>query len=221
MPPSSDGHLHPQEVTVHGKTWTVHAIGGTPAQAVLHGILELTDRKPDLVVSGINYGLNVGPGVTISGTVGAALEGAASDIPALAISLDTDAEYHLSYSTDVDFSAAAHFTAYFAELLLNKELPEDVDVLKIEIPQDATPETLWRITRISPVNYYTPVPPDRNQENEDGRIGYEVADNWHTAPPDSDIYTVHVDKMVSVSPLSLDLTSRVELPHLEKQLKDR
>ena len=56
---------------------------------MLHAVLEILPRKPDLVVSGINYGENVGSGVTVSGTVGAALEAAGLGIPALAVSLET------------------------------------------------------------------------------------------------------------------------------------
>jgi 5'-nucleotidase len=219
LPPASDGRLHPSEIEVNGKSWTVHAIGGTPAQAVLHGILELTPRTPDLVVSGINYGLNVGPGITISGTVGAALEGAANGIPSLAISLDTESKYHLSYSTKIDFSTAAYFTAYFAKILLTQKLPSDVQVLKVEIPAQATPNTPWRVTRLSPVRYYTPVPPQRKGQDSEGKIGYCIADNWETTPSDSDIHAVHIQKMVSVTPLSLDLTSRIDLDTLEKKLK--
>jgi len=80
---------HLEQVCVNGKNWTVHAVGGTPAQAVLHAVLEILPRKPDLVVSGINYGENVGSGVTVSGTVGAALDAAGLGIPALAVSLET------------------------------------------------------------------------------------------------------------------------------------
>lgn len=220
MPSTSDGRIEEESVTVNDKTWTVHAVGGTPAQAVLHGVLEICPRKPDVVVSGINYGLNVGTGVTVSGTVGAALEAGASDIPALAISLDTDHKYHLSYSTQVDFNTAAHFTHYFAELLLTKELPADVKVLKVEIPSTARPDTPWKITRLSPVRYYTAVPPEREANDKEGNIGYRVADDWHTAPPDSDIHAVHMEEVVSVTPLSLDLTSRVELKELEQRLKN-
>ena len=103
-----------QTLEVNGKHWTVHAISGTPAMAVLYGIFELIPDKPDLVVSGINYGLNVGSGVTISGTVGAALEAAAAGIPALAISLETEKKYHASYSREIDFSTAGYFTRYFS-----------------------------------------------------------------------------------------------------------
>lgn len=219
MPSSSDGKIEPEEVQVNDKTWTVHAVGGTPAQAVLHGVLEICPDKPDLAVSGINYGLNVGSGVTVSGTVGAALEASASGIPAIAISLDTDHEYHLSYSTEIDFSTAAYFTHHFAELLLEKSLPDDVRVLKIEIPAGATPETPWKMTRLSPVRYYTAVPPDRGENDQEGSIGYRVADDWDTAPPNTDIHAVHIEKVISVTPLSLDLTSRVDLEELERRLR--
>jgi 5'-nucleotidase len=52
-------------VCVNSKTWTVHAVGGTPAQAVLHTVMEILPHKPDLVVSGINFWENVGSGVTV------------------------------------------------------------------------------------------------------------------------------------------------------------
>ena len=89
LPNTSDGIITPQIVTVNNQDWTVYSVGGTPAQSVLHAVYEILPEKPRLVVSGINYGENIGLGVTISGTVGAALEGAALGIPALAISLET------------------------------------------------------------------------------------------------------------------------------------
>jgi 5'-nucleotidase len=92
-------------------------------------VLEILPVRPDLVVSGINYGENVGSGITISGTVGAAMEGASLGVPSLAVSLETSEEHHLSYSAEVDFSAAAYFTAYFARLLLERNMPADVHLL--------------------------------------------------------------------------------------------
>lgn len=220
MPSTSDGQIHPHQMEVNGKQWTVHAVGGTPAQAVLHGLLEIMDRKPDLVVSGINYGLNVGTGITVSGTVGAALEAGSAGIPALAVSLDADSRYHLSYSQDVDFSTAAHFTNFFAQMLLQEEMPDDVSVLKIEIPSESTPNTPWEVTRLSPIRYYTAVKPDRKQNPEKGTIGYRVADDWDSTPPQTDVHAVQIKKVVSVTPLSLDLTSRVDLDQFERDLKN-
>ncbi len=90
MPSNSDGVIKPQQMRVNEKDWTVYAVGGTPAQTVQHAILEILPERPDLVVAGINYGENLGTGVTVSGTVGAALEGASLGIPSLAISLETE-----------------------------------------------------------------------------------------------------------------------------------
>ena len=218
MPTTSDGIITPREVRVNGKTWTVYAVGGTPAQTVQHAILEIMPEPPALVVSGINYGENVGSGITVSGTVGAALEAAALGYPALAASLETAQEHHLSYSEEVDFSAAAHFTLLLGRLLLEKKLPPDVHVLKLDVPSGATPETPWEITRVSRLPYFDPVKPQRESWKEPAIMGYTLGNGIERDSPDTDSYALRVKKVVSVSPLSLDLTSRVNLKELEAKL---
>jgi 5'-nucleotidase len=220
LPSTSDGIITPETLEVGGKEWTVYAVGGTPAQAVLHGVLEIMPQKPDLVVSGINYGENVGSGVTVSGTVGAAFEASALGIPALAMSLETDAQYHLSYSGDIDFSVAAHFTAYFGSLLLEKQVPPDVHVLKVEIPSDATTETPWTVTRLGRQRYYAPTAPDRASWDIPGRIGYKEAFTLEGEFEDSDVYVLRHDRQISVTPLSLDMTSRVDFDELDGLLRN-
>ncbi len=219
LPSSSDGVIQVQQVTVNGQTWQVHAVGGTPAQAVLHAVLEILPRKPDLLVSGINYGENVGSGVTISGTVGAALEGASLGIPSLAVSLETELQHHYSHSDEVDFSCAAYFTRYFAHLALQNHFPADVDVLKIDLPCDATPETPWAITRLSRQRYFEPLPPQRTAWDVPGAIGYRSVDHLDRDTTDSDVYALCVRRIISLTPLSLDLTSRTDLETFENQLR--
>ena len=219
LPFYSDGIINPQKIQVKDQPWTVYAVGGTPAQAVLHGVLEILDSPPDLVVSGINYGQNVGSGVTISGTIGAALEAASHDIPALAVSLETDDRFHLSYSTEIDFSAAAYFTCYFSRILLRNPLPDDVDVLKIDVPAEATPETPWEITRVSRARYYESYPqPDRNW-GEPGKIHYRQGEVTPDHPHDSDVYVLSIKRHISVTPLSLDMTSRTSFQDLDARLR--
>src|SRR5512143_421400 len=145
LPSTSSGIIRKQTLMVNGQEWTVHAVSGSPAQAVLHGALEIMPQRPSLVVSGINYGENVGLGITISGTVGAAMEAAGLGFPALAVSLQVETQYHLTHSEDIDFSTAAYFTAYFAERLLTKKFPPEIHLLKVEVPTHATPETGWQI----------------------------------------------------------------------------
>ena len=218
MPNTSDGIIETQAVTVGGKTWTVYAVGGTPAQAVQHGILEILPEKPALVVSGINYGENLGTGITISGTVGAALEAAAMGVPGLAVSLETEAVHHLSYSNEVDFSASAYFTLYFARLMLERKFPQDVDILKVDLPASATLETEWTTTRLARKRYFEPTPPRRGAWSEPGRPGYRRSDELETFDRDSDVYAVLSRRMVSVTPVSLDMTSRVDLAQFHQLL---
>jgi 5'-nucleotidase len=219
LPITSDGVIRPDTVQVNGQKWTVYAVGGTPAQAVLHAVLEVLPHKPDLVVSGINYGENVGTGVTVSGTVGAALEAAALGIPALAISLEVRPEFHLSYSAEIDFSTAGYFAQYFGRLLLEHRFPHDVDVLKVDVPSTATPQTEWLLTRLSRIRYYEPLPPQRESWDQPGTVGYRLAGDPRQDGSDTDVHVLRVKRLISVTPLSLDMTSRVDLKELEKLLR--
>ncbi len=218
-PITSDGIIEIKTVTVNGQSWQVYAVGGTPAQTVQHALLEILPEPPALVVAGINYGENAGVGVTISGTVGAALEGAAHGIPSLAVSLETRQEEHLSYSTTVDFDTAAYFAVYFGRLMMKRRFPADVDILKVDVPSDATPQTPWTVTRLSHRLYYEPVLPERSSWNEPGLIGYRLAADPRDDMQDSDVYALRVRRMVTVTPLSLDMTSRVDLSKLEQDMR--
>ena len=219
MPSNSDGVITSLEMQVGGKCWTVYSVGGTPAQSVLHAVCEILPGKPDLVVSGINYGENVGTGVTVSGTVGAALEGAALGVPSLAVSLETDIAHHLSYSTEVDFTHAAYFTALFGRMLLNKSLPPDVDVLKVDVPADATSLTPWALTRLTRQTYFEPVAPQRADWSQPGTVGYRAQTDFSQAGEDTDAYVLRVRRQVAVVPLSLDMTSRIKLSELDGLLR--
>lgn len=219
LPNTSDGIIRSDQVHVNGQDWTVYAVGGTPAQAILHAILEIMPEKPAVVVSGINYGENVGTGITISGTVGAAMEAAAHGIPSLAVSLQAGPQYHLSYSTEVDFSAAAHFTTYFAGLLLGKGLFPGVDLLKVDVPADATPETGWQATRLARQRYYNSIRPQRASWDVPGTIRYEEAATFDTEGEDTDVFVLRRKRLVSVTPLTLDMTAPVDLEQLERELR--
>jgi len=219
FPITSDGIIRPQSMHVNNKDWTVYSVGGTPSQVVLHAILEILPEKPDLVVAGINYGENVSTGVSASGTVGAALEGAAWGIPSMGISLETESHYHLSYSEDIDFRVAGYFTTLFGRILLEKQLPFDVDVLKIDVPSDATIETPWELTRLSRKSYYEPLPPERESWDQPALVGYRESGVPEEYPEGTDVHSLRVKRVVSVTPLSLDMTSRVELEEMERYLR--
>ena len=221
MPVHSSGCLTAVDAVAHGLPAgnRAFALDGTPAQAVQHGVYELAERPVDLVVSGINYGENVGNGVTISGTVGAALEGASFGIAALAISQQTAPHLHDSHSRQVDFRVAAACARRFGEWFLRAQLPGDGVALKIDLPKGATCETPWRVTRVSGRRVYMPIAPRRATLADCERMGYGYADDLLLAEPDSDTHALHVAGEISVTPLSLDITARIALPALEEQLR--
>jgi 5'-nucleotidase len=220
MPSTSSGIIHEEKLQINGQEWLVYAVSGSPAQAVQHAVLEIMPQKPVLVVSGINYGENVGFGITVSGTVGAAMEAASLDLPALAVSIEASPDYHFSYSKEIDFSVAAYFTAFFGRLLLEKKMPEDVHLLKVDVPSDATMQTPWQITRLSGQRYYETIPPARKSWNVSGPMSYKEAAILDGEDEDSDVFVLRKKRMISVTPISLDMTSRVELKDLEKHLKE-
>jgi 5'-nucleotidase len=147
-----------EQVQVNGQEWSVYSVGGSPAQTVLHGVLEVLKRKPDLVVSGINYGENVASGVTISGTVGAAMEAPRWDTgDGCVAGADSNIIYLIPRS---ELFGGGRICYRFARLLLENGLPGDVDLLKVDVPSDATPDTPWQLTRVSRQRYYEPMAPN-------------------------------------------------------------
>jgi 5'-nucleotidase len=220
FPAGSSGRVHAVQLACKDGAVEAFGVEGSPAQTVLHALLELAPRRPDLAVVGINYGENVGSSITTSGTVGAALEAVLGGAPAMAVSLQTAARFHYSHSEEVDFGAAAHFTRFFARRLLSLDggLPADADLLKVDVPQDATLDTPWRVTRVSRQRYFEALPPSRQSLDEAGSLGYRVRVDWASLEPDSDIYALLRDGVVSVAPVSLDLSSRVDRPALARLL---
>ena len=220
-PSVHDKAIYREEIPVNCHTVVAYGFEASPAQAVLAALLDLVPRRPDLLISGINFGENLGTGVTISGTVGAAIEAASFGVPGLAVSLETPKEYHYQHSDAIDFTTAALFTRRFAQMVLTGGLSPDVDILKIDVPGDARPDTPWRVTRVSRQRYHVPLPSGRRSLSDQKGIDYIQAINWETLEPDSDVRAVIADRVVSVSPLSIDLTAPVDLTRLRAGLQQR
>lgn len=217
MPHTVSGALTQSVREAGGQAILTYAIDATPALCVVHAMIEIAPRKPSLVVSGINFGENLSTEVTISGTIGAALEAAAFGVTSIAVSLEMSVEDHLTGGKAKDYSAGQAFTMYFAKQILDAQLPPDVDVLNINIPMSATPRTPWRLTRLSRHRYFVPIEPDRLHGQ--GRPGYAVRGNLDQVERDSDIWALCVARAVSVTPLSMDITSRCDFGAIEEQLR--
>jgi 5'-nucleotidase len=102
-----------------------HAVSGTPADCVKLAVLEILQARPDLVVSGINPGPNVGVNLSYSGTVSAAKEAALIGIPAIAVSQ--------SSNPDLEYGAAAEFVAILIAKIMENGLPEGT-FLNVNVP---------------------------------------------------------------------------------------
>ncbi|NDJ54788.1 MAG: 5'/3'-nucleotidase SurE [Chloroflexi bacterium] len=219
MPRANDGRIRETRVSWNGQSWPAYAANASPAQAVQHALLELAERPPALAISGINFGENLGFSITISGTVGAALEAASHGIPALAVSQQVDWDLHFDFDNTVDFAASIHFTRLFARRALSLSPLPDVSVLKIDVPDGATPETAWRVTQLEGRRYYRPIPPERKSFEEPGRVGYEADPERQASHANTDVAAL-LEGVVSVTPLSQDLTSRIQLTDLQTTLSD-
>jgi 5'-nucleotidase len=216
-PPVTDKNIYPTEIPFGDSYHPAYKADFSPAQAVLVAVLKLANRPVDLCISGINYGENLGTAVTISGTIGAAIEAACFGIPGLAISLETPHEFHYNYSTKIDFSAAAYFAHYFARQVLTRGLPPGVDILKVDVPTAATPQTPWQVTRLSRQRYWEAVDGGYSRLDKPDK-GYEAKIHYEILETDSDIYAFAIEKRVSVVPMTIDMTAPVSLPELAQLL---
>ncbi len=207
--PSTIGGITETTLPVEGTTIPALIVQGTPAQTVQYALNWWCPRRPALLVSGINQGENVGSDVTVSGTVGAAIEGACLGIPGLAISLETGTEHHFSQGEGLDFTAAIAIARRLVALVLAHGLPAGVDVLKIDVPAEATPHTPWRLARTSRLYYWLPAPYEPDPADPTRlRAPYYRNPARFQDDPDSDVTVLAAQRHVAVVPLTIDLTAR-------------
>lgn len=181
------------------------AVTGTPADAVIIALYKLLPRKPDLVVSGINPGGNLGENVVYSGTVAAAMEATLHRVPAIAISLAS--------RTQLDFSAAADFAALIAAKVLEEGLPPGV-MLNVNVPRGDVRGV--RLTHQSQKISQNVV---HEKQDPRGRPYYWLDETMRIedAEPDSDYAAIRAHE-ISVTPLQVDRTDYASLGRLEPWL---
>jgi 5'-nucleotidase len=177
----------------------VYAVDGTPTDCVNIAISQVLAGPPDLVVSGINKGLNIGDDVTYSGTVAGAFEGALLGHQAIAVSLEYGPE-------PWDYGPAASAAAALASLLLERPLAAR-SFLNVNVPR-AAPNGV-RVTVQAKRNHITKV----NRRLDPRRRPYfwieEAEDDWQ-ADPRSDHHAIR-EGFISVTPLQPDLTDHAAL----------
>lgn len=170
---------------------------GTPSDCVSLALLGILDRKPDLIVSGINKGPNLGDDITYSGTVAAAMEGAIAGIPSIAVSLDDYFQW--------DFEYPAAFTAKLAAQVYKHGLPEGV-LLNVNIPAvEREKITGVEITRLGKRIYQDTLV---RRVDPFGRpyywLGGEAPQGVKAEGTD---FTAVTEGRISITPIHMDLTN--------------
>lgn len=181
---------------------------GTPSDCVGLALLGLIPARPDLVVSGINDGPNLGADITYSGTVASAMEAAINDIPAIAASLD--------WGQDRDLELAADLTAMLAARVLANGLPSQT-FLNLNIP--SLPRARLRGLRVTRLGQrvYRDVLIERTDPR--GQPYYWIGGEAPTGLPDPDVDTdigALAEGYASVTPLNMDMTDKSFLPALRQ-----
>ena len=174
-----------------------HMTDGSPTDCVRLAALGFLRHRPDLVVSGINRGANMGDDITYSGTVAAAMEGLLSNIPSIAISIG-------AFGGDIDYGPAASFAALLAGNILTHGFPPDA-LLNVNVPPLPRDRILGvEVTRLGKRTYR-----DQLIERLDpyGNPYYWVGGPAvsEDAAPGTDVAAMRAGK-ISVTPISLDLT---------------
>jgi 5'-nucleotidase len=189
-----------------------YACTGTPVDCVRLVALGLMDFEPDIVVSGINHGENLGDDITYSGTVAAAFEGIVIGVPGIAVSLAVERPWHDHDEAELHFEPVANFTARLTKVSVGR-LPAGriLTVNSPNLPHDELKGA--RITKLGRRFYTDELIEVRDAE---GRVGYDIYNN----PPgrheeEGTDFAALENGEISVTPVHLKLTDETGIEELE------
>ena len=181
----------------------VFAVDGTPTDCVNLAIAHVLKGKPDLIVSGINKGWNLGDDVTYSGTVSGALEGALLEIPSIAVSTQR-------IKDECEFGPSATAGATIAQAVLERGLPK-FTLLNINVPMGETKG--FRVTVQAKRNHVTVVSERMDPRHREYYWIEEGENEWE--PHDRSDYQAVRDGYISITPLQADMTAYDALAYVE------
>lgn len=186
-------------------------INGTPTDCIIAGVNKILPSRPDMIVSGINNGGNLGDDITYSGTVAAAIEGTLLGVPSIAVSLVKENLNGAGYrSSASEYRIAADFAAELAKRVLERGLPDDT-LLNVNVPDDK------KINGVKFTKQGKRVYDNSIQELADprGREYYWIGGGtpqWE-AGGDTDFEAIR-NGYISVTPVHLNLTNYDALKYL-------
>lgn len=189
--------LH-RPLRVYRHSSTEYSVDGTPTDCITLAVHEILKKKPDLIVSGINRGANLGDDVHYSGTVSAAVEGALMGIPSLAVSLVVWGDQKPYFET------AAHFARKLVKKVIQEGLPKGL-VLNVNVPNVSEKKIKgYAFSRLGKRNYGEVI---FEKLDPRGRKYYWIGgdDRTFNDIPGSDGNRIY-KKIISITPLQVDLT---------------
>ena len=216
--PDSNRSATARSITTRSPLWveeisfrdgsTGYATDGTPVDCVRFAELGLIGDRPELIVSGINHGSNLGDDITYSGTVAAALEGIVLGIPAIAISQSAGGEAAgLPWGREFDFSSSAAFSAELVRRAARDPLPADT-LLNVNCPSGAPSGV--EVTHLGKRLYNDEL--KLVDEDSDGRRRYQIYGYEPSFEDEagSDLSAIAHER-ISVTPVLFDVTDRPSL----------
>jgi len=173
-----------------------YSVDGTPTDAVMLAVHAILKRKPDILISGINHGPNMGDDISYSGTVAAAMEGTILNIPSIAVSnVNWNAKH---------FGAAAKFVRKLAKFVFKSGLPR-YTFLNVNVPDRSAAIAKFKITRLGK-RVYSDVVIEKIDPR--GKNYYWIGEQtpiWEKKADDTDFAAIQKG-FVSITPLHLDMT---------------
>ncbi len=212
-------YTQPEVQKVKLEEFEVYSVSGTPADCVQIGLYDLCPTRPKLVVSGINIGHNAGHGrLFSSGTAGAAIEAAIDGVKAVASSLNLNEEHDKTidyFNRDFYYiyENAAKITAKLVEIALGTNLKDDIDVISMNIPFEASLLTDFEVTSVARDGYGKLF--ERNG-NTFKHVDSPVSTKGF--PEGTDMHALENGK-ISITPISLDVTSEKSKSFLQETIK--
>ena len=189
--------LSVKEIKIQGLKSKCYSVDGTPADCVRIAVDKLVYGKIDMVISGINRGLNIGTDILYSGTVSAAIEAVLCKIPSLAISLEETDKLE-------DYYVAATYTNTILKLANEKYLKNDV-VLNVNVPNIPKEKILGiKVCRVGDRAYDNYFIPEFSNEKE---LSFEVKGDLNSSFVENTDKSFIKNGYVTITPLHYDLTN--------------
>lgn len=203
-----------EEIT-HDDGFVGHATDGTPVDCVRFADLGLLGEKPELIVSGINHGSNLGDDVTYSGTVAAAFEGILLGLPAIAVSQQSESrEMGYRGGRSYDFGVASEFTAELVRRVMAEGMPAGT-LINVNAPGGVADGV--EVCKLGKRLYDGELKLVEESTDEDGRKRYEIYgyEPGFEEEEGTDLAAVAAGR-IAVTPIHFDLTDHGEIETVER-----